>query len=80
MSALESAKQSYILTEQRCSGSQQRKNQSAQRSDVVNSKAATCFSYILTMLTNALPGAQRIREGIWELGSKHWPNNEALYQ
>ena len=55
--ASESTKQSYILTEQRCSGSQQRKNQLAQRSDVVNSKAATCFSYIPTMLTNALPGA-----------------------
>ena len=57
MSASESAKQSYILMEQRCSGSQQRKNQLAQRSDVVNSKATICFSYIPTMLTNALPGA-----------------------
>ena len=58
---------SYILTEQRCSGSQQRKNQLAQRSDVVNSKAATCFSYIPTMLTNALPGAQWIRDmGTWQ--------------
>ena len=55
--ASESTKQSYILTEQRCSGSQQRKNQLAQRSDVVNSKAVTCFSYIPTVLTNALPGA-----------------------
>ena len=55
MSASENAKQSYILTEQRCSELQQRKNQLAQRSDVVNSKAATCFSYIPTMLTNALP-------------------------
>ena len=62
MSASESAKQSYILTEQRCSGSQQRKNQLAQRSNVVNSKAATCFSYIPTMLTNALQGAQWIRD------------------
>ena len=62
MSASESAKQSYILTEQRCSGSQQRKNQLAQSSDVVNSKAATCFSYIPTLLTNALPGAQWIRD------------------
>ena len=58
---------SYILTEQRCSGSQQRKNQLAQRSDVVNSKATTCFSYIPTMLTNALPGAQWIRNmGTWQ--------------
>ena len=40
MSASESAKQSYILMEQRCSELQQRKNQLAQRSDVVNSKAA----------------------------------------
>ena len=65
--ASESTKQSYILTEQRCSGSQQRKNQLAQRSDVVNSKAATCFSYIPTILTNALPGAQWIRDmGTWQ--------------
>ena len=69
MSASESAKQSYILTEQRCSENQlaQRKNQLAQRSDVVNSKAAACFSYIPTMLTNALPGAQWIRNmGTWQ--------------
>ena len=67
MSALESANQSYILTEQRCSKLQQRKNQLAQRSDVVNSKAATCFSYIPTMLTNALPGVQWIRDmGTWQ--------------
>ena len=44
--------------EQRCSGSQQRKNLLAQRSDVVNTKAITCFSYIPTTLTNALQGAQ----------------------
>ena len=49
------------------SGSQQRKNQLAQRSDVVNSKAITCFSYIPTMLTNALPGTQWIRDmGTWQ--------------
>ena len=53
---------SYVLTEQRCSELQQRKNQLAQRSDVVNSKATTCFCYIPTMLTNALPGAQWIRD------------------
>ena len=67
MSASENAKQSYILMEQRCSELQQRKNQLAQRSDVVNSKATTCFSYIPTMLTNALPGAQWIRDtGTWQ--------------
>ena len=67
MSTSESAKQSYILTEQRCSELQQRENQLAQRSDVVNSKATTCFSYIPTMLTNALPGAQWIRDmGTWQ--------------
>ena len=66
MSASESAKQSYILTEQRCSKLQQRKNQLAQSSDVVNSKAATCFSYIATVLTNALQSAQWIRDmGTW---------------
>ena len=65
--ASESTKQSYILTEQRCNGSQQRKNQLAQRSDVVNSKAATCFSYIPTTLTNACPGAQWISDmGTWQ--------------
>ena len=58
---------SYILTEQRCSGSQQRKNLLAQRSDVVNSKATTCFSYIPTMLTNVLSGVQWIRDmGTWQ--------------
>ena len=67
MSASESAKLSYILTEQKCSELQQRKNQLAQRSDVVNSKAAACFSYIPTMLTNTLPGAQWIRDmGTWQ--------------
>ena len=39
----------------------------AQRSDVVNTKATTCFSYIPTILTNALPGAQWIRDmGTWQ--------------
>ena len=67
MSASESSKQSCILTEQRCSELQQRKYQLAQRSDVVNSKATTCFSYIPTMLTNALQGAQWIRNmGTWQ--------------
>ena len=33
-----------FLTEQRCSELQQRKNQLAQRSDVVNSKVTACFS------------------------------------
>ena len=52
--------------EQKCSGSQQRKNQLAQRSDV-NSKPTTCFSYIPTMLTNALLGEQWIRDmGTWQ--------------
>ena len=67
MSASESAKESYILMEQRGSELQQRKSQLAQRSDVVNSKATACFSYIPTMLTNALPGAQWIRDmGTWQ--------------
>ena len=61
MSASESIKQSYILTEQRCSELQLRKNQLAQRSDVVKFKATICFCYILTMLTNAFPGVQWIR-------------------
>ena len=53
--------------EQRCSELQQRKNQLAQRSDVVNSKATACFSYIPTMLTNVLSGVQWIRDmGTWQ--------------
>ena len=53
-----------VLTEQKCNERkvQQRKNQLAQRSDMVNSKAMSCFSYIPTMLTNALSGAQWIRD------------------
>ena len=47
--------------EQRCSKLQQRKNQLAQKSDVVNFKAIL-FSYIPTMLAKALPGAQWIRD------------------
>ena len=39
-----SAKLSYILTEQKCSELQQRKNQLAQGSDMVNFKAIACFS------------------------------------
>jgi len=74
MSASESVKQSYILMEQRGSELQQKKNQLAQRSDVVNSKATVGFSYILIMLTNALPGAQWIRD----MGTLL--NNETLYQ
>ena len=67
MSASESIKQSYILTEQRCSELQQRKNLLAQRSDVVNTKAITCSSYIPTILTNVLPGTQWIRDmGTWQ--------------
>ena len=67
MSASEIIKQSYILMEQRCSGLQQKKNFLAQMSDVVNTKATTCFSYIPTTLTNALPGAQWIRDmGTWQ--------------
>ena len=39
----------------------------AQRSDVVKTKATPCFSYIPTILTNALPGAQWIRDmGTWQ--------------
>ena len=39
----------------------------AQRSDVVNTKATPCFSYIPTILTNALPGKQWIRDmGTWQ--------------
>ena len=62
MSASESIKQSYIFKKQRCSKLQQRKNQLAQRSDVVSFKATFVFSYILAMLTNVLPGTQWIRD------------------
>ena len=62
MSASESVKQSYIFTEQRCSKLQQRKNQLAQKSDVVSFKATLVYSYILNMLTNVLPGVQWVRD------------------
>ena len=62
MSASESIKQSYIFTKQKCSKLQQRKNQLAQKSDVVSFKATLVFPYILTMLPNVLPGAQWIRD------------------
>ena len=39
-----------------------KKNLLTQRSNVVNAKATTCFSYIPTILTNALPGTQWIRD------------------
>ena len=48
--------------EQRCNELQPKKNLLAQRSDVVNTKATTCFSYIPTILTNAVPGTQWIRD------------------
>ena len=51
-----------FLTEQWCSKLQQRKNQLAQKSDMVNFKATILFSYIPTILTKALPGAQWIRD------------------
>ena len=62
MSDSESIKQSYIFMKQRCSKLQQRKNQLAQKSDVVSFKATLVFSYILTMLTNVLPGVQWVRD------------------
>ena len=62
MSASESIKQSYIFSKQRCSKLQQRKNQLAQKSDVVSFKATLVYSYILNMLTNVLPGVQWIRD------------------
>ena len=55
-----------------------KKNLLAQRSDVVNIKATTCFSYIPTILTNVLTGTQWIRD--IEIGSKQWLNNETLHQ
>ena len=62
MSASESIKQNYIFTKQRCSKLQKRKNQLAQKSDVVSFKDTLAFSCILTMLTNVLSGAQWIRD------------------
>ena len=38
------------------------RNHKRQKSDVVSFKATLVFSYILTMLTNVLPGAQWIRD------------------
>ena len=58
---------------------QQRKNRLAQRSDVVNSKATTCFSYIPTTLTIA--GAQWIRDmGRWQqVLVQQWNPTPALF-
>ena len=62
MSASEIIKQRSIFTKQRCSKLQRRKNQLAQKSDVVSFKATFVFSYILTVLTNVLLGVQWIRD------------------
>ena len=62
MSASESIKQSYISHRAKVQWVITKKKQLAQRSDMVNSKAMSCFSYIPTMLTNALSGAQWIRD------------------
>ena len=62
MSASEIIKERSIFMKQRCSKLQRRKNQLAQKSDVVSFKATFVFSYILTMLTNVLPGVQWIRD------------------
>ena len=48
--------------EQRHSGLQQRKNLLTQGSYVANAKATACFSYIPTILPNALPGAHWVRD------------------
>ena len=48
--------------EQRSSGLQQGNNLLTQRSYVANAKAITCSSYIPTLLTNALPGTQWVRD------------------
>ena len=62
MSASEIIKERSIFMKQRCSKLQRRKNQLAQKSDVVSFKATFAFSYILTMLTNVLLGVQWIRD------------------
>ena len=70
-----------FLAKQRCSNLQQRKNQLAQKSDVVNFKATTCFFYIPIMLTNALPGVQWIRDmGTWQQAlAQQWNLTPALF-
>ena len=60
MSGSENVKQSYISYGAKVQWVT-RKNQLAQKSDVVNFKA-TLFFYNLTMLTNASPGVQWIRD------------------
>ena len=64
MSASKSIKQSYISHGTKVQWVT-KKNLLAQRSDVVNTKATTCFSYIPTTVTIA--GAQWIRDmGSWQ--------------
>ena len=62
MSASEIIKERSIFMKQRCSKLQRRKNQLAQKSDVVSFKATLVYSYILNMLTNVLPGVQWVRD------------------
>ena len=53
---------SYILKEQRCSVLQQRKHLLTQGSYFANTKATACFSCIPTILANALPCTNWVKD------------------
>ena len=62
MSASESIKQRYIFRSKSAVSYNKERTQKSQKSDVVSFKATLVFSYIRTMLTTVLLGAQWIRD------------------
>ena len=56
-------------------GFNQEKNLLSLRSNMINIKVNTYFSYMLVISISAYKG-----QGIWRLSSKYWLNNETLHQ
>ena len=56
-------------------GYNKEKNLLSLRSNVINIKVNTYFSYMLVISINVYKG-----QGIWRLSSKYWLNNEILHQ
>ena len=56
-------------------GYNQEKNLLSLRSNIINIKVNTYFSYILVIFINVYKG-----QGIWRLSSKYWLNNETLHR
>ena len=55
-------------------GYNQEKNLLSLRSNVINIKVNTYFSYMLVISISVYKG-----QGIWRLSSKYWLNNETLH-